>query len=140
MSYIPEALRRLVHERAKGCCEYCLLDSRYAYFSYEVDHIVAEKHGGKTEADNLCLSCFECNRYKGSDIASYDETTGEIVRLFDPRRDTWETHFQLESAHITSLTAIGRVTVKLLQLNKRERLLERDELIVDGRYPSNANR
>ena len=50
MSYIPEALRRLVYERAGGHCEYCLLDVRYAYFPYEIDHIVAEKHGGKTEA------------------------------------------------------------------------------------------
>lgn len=135
MSYISEALRRLVIERAQNCCEYCLLDIRFAYLPYEIDHIVAEKHGGKTEADNLCLTCFECNRHKGSDIASYDEATGEIIRLFDPRRDRWAEHFQLEGALIVPLTGIGRVTEKLLQFNKRERLLERDELIAEGKYP-----
>jgi hypothetical protein len=81
---------------------------------------VAEKHDGETDENNLCLSCFECNRHKGSDIASYDRVAEEIVRLFNPRRDQWSEHFQLEGAQILALTPIGRVTVKLLQLNKRE--------------------
>lgn len=135
MSYIPESLRRLVYERAEGHCEYCLLAVRYAYFPYEVDHIIAEKHGGQTDADNLCLSCFECNRYKGSDLASYDQDTGEIVRLFHPRQDQWIDHFRLEAEYLVPLTTIGRVTVKLLQLNKYERLLERAELVATGKYP-----
>ena len=135
MAYIPEALRRLVYDRAQGRCEYCLLDVLYAYLPYELDHIIAEKHGGATTESNLCLSCFECNRHKGSDVASYDETTGEIVRLFNPRRDQWLDHFRLEAPQIVAMTPIGRVTVKLLQLNRRERLLERDELIAEGKYP-----
>ncbi len=135
MSYIPEALRRMVYDRANGHCEYCLLDTRYTYFPYEIDHIVAEKHGGRTEADNLCLSCFECNRHKGSDIASYDEQTEEIVRLYNPRRDQWMEHFRLQDARIVPLSPIGNVTVKLLQLNARERVLERSELLAAGKYP-----
>jgi hypothetical protein len=135
VSYIPESLRRLVFERAEGHCEYCLLAVRYAYFPYEIDHIIAEKHGGQTDADNLCLSCFECNRYKGSDLASYDEDAGEIVRLFHPRRDQWIDHFRVEAEFLLPLTPIGRVTVKLLQLNKYERLLERAELVATGKYP-----
>lgn len=135
MSYVPESLRRLVYERAEGRCEYCLLPVRYAYFPYEVDHIIAEKHGGQTDADNLCLSCFECNRYKGSDLASYDEVSGEIVRLFHPRRDQWSDYFRHEAEYLAPLTPIGRVTIKLLQLNKYERLLERAELVAAGKYP-----
>ena len=135
MSYIPEPLRRLVYDRANGHCEYCLLAARYAYFPYEIDHIIAEKHGGQTDADNLCLSCFECNRYKGSDLASYDQETGEIVRLFHPRRDQWAEHFRIEGEYLMPLTPVGRVTVKLLQFNKHERLTERAQLLASGNYP-----
>lgn len=50
---------------------------------------------------------------------------GEIVRLYNPRRDRWREHFKLEKGEIIPLTAIGRVTVKLLQINRPERVEER---------------
>jgi 5-methylcytosine-specific restriction endonuclease McrA len=43
---------------------------------HEIDHIIAKKHGGRTEAENLALSCTLCNKYKGSDPASVDPETG----------------------------------------------------------------
>ena len=43
MTYIPEALRRLVAEQADGRCEYCRLHEDDAFFTHEVDHIYAEK-------------------------------------------------------------------------------------------------
>jgi hypothetical protein len=135
MTYISEALRRLVYERAKGCCEYCRLHADDAYFSHEVDHIYAEKHGGATQEANLCFSCFDCNRHKGSDIASIDGDTGEVALLFHPRKDNWNDHFRIASVQIRPLTAQGRVTVRLLQLNIPDRLLERDILIRGGSYP-----
>ena len=135
MTYVPEALRQLVRERAGSRCEYCLLHSDDAFFSHETDHIHAQKHGGETEEANLCLSCFDCNRHKGSDIASLDPETGELVELFHPRRDTWEEHFRLVGVRIEGLTPKGRVTVRLLQMNSRERILERTALIKLGRYP-----
>jgi hypothetical protein len=135
MTYIPEALRRTVFERAGGRCEYCLLRSEDSYWPHEVDHIYAEKHGGETNAANLCLSCNPCNRYKGSDLASIDPVNGEIVRLYHPRRDIWSEHFKLQEARIEPLTAQGRVTVKLLRLNDPERLEERLGLIALKRYP-----
>ena len=85
LSYIPTALRRKVRKRADNRCEYCLLAEGDAFFAHEVDHIIAEKHGGRTIADNLALACFDCNRFKGSDIASIDATSGEIIPLFNPR-------------------------------------------------------
>jgi len=81
MSYIPESLRQFVYERAKGRCEYCLIRDDDVYSPHEVDHIYAEKHGGATTEANLCLSCFDCNRHKGSDLTSLDPDTGEIARL-----------------------------------------------------------
>jgi hypothetical protein len=135
MSYIPESLRKLIIERAEGHCEYCRIHMNVAYLAHQIDHIYAEKHGGETSEDNLCLSCILCNRYKGSDLCSLDPQTGEISELFHPRREKWETHFKLEGERIVPLTAQGRVTVKLLQLNSEERLLERTLLIEQGRYP-----
>ncbi|MFM7424602.1 MAG: HNH endonuclease [Elainella sp.] len=48
--YIPTALRRLVYDRADGCCEYCLTPEFAAFAAHEVDDIVAQKHGGLTQA------------------------------------------------------------------------------------------
>jgi 5-methylcytosine-specific restriction endonuclease McrA len=127
-TYIPVALRRLVHDRAKGCCEYCLLPETAVFASHEVDHIVAEKHSGVTEANNLALSCTLCNKHKGSDLASINPETGEIIPLYHPRRDSWQEHFHLDGAKIRPLTPIGQVTVRLLQLNRRDRVQERQLL------------
>ena len=63
-TYIPIALRRQVYERAKGYCEYCLIPDIAAFAPHEIDHIIAEKHGGLTEAENLALSCTLCNKHK----------------------------------------------------------------------------
>lgn len=128
-AYIPAALRRLVCDRAQGACEYCLIPEIAVLVSHEVDHVIAEKHGGNTEADTLALSCTICNKYKGSDLASIDLVTGEIFRLYHPRRDDWQEHFQLQGGEIVPLTPIGRVTTRLLQLNRLERQKERQMLI-----------
>jgi len=135
MTYIPEALRRQVAARANNCCEYCLIPQDSSLFTLEVDHIVAEKHRGATVVSNLCLSCFDCNRCKGSDVASFDPDTDEIALLFNPRRDRWADHFQLSGAEIEPLTPAGRVTVFLLQMNDEARLSDRAALMAAGRYP-----
>jgi hypothetical protein len=92
MTYFPSTLRAVVYERAAGRCEYCLLPTDDGFISYEGDHVYAEKHGGETVEENLCLSCYECNRYKGSDICSLDPLTGDIAALFHPRHERWLDH------------------------------------------------
>ncbi len=52
-TYISTNLRRLVEERADYRCEYCLISAEVTFFSHEVDHIIAEKHEGKTIAEIL---------------------------------------------------------------------------------------
>ncbi|MBW4544532.1 MAG: HNH endonuclease [Symplocastrum torsivum CPER-KK1] len=128
-TYIPSALRRLVCDRAKGCCEYCLISEATTFAPHEIDHIIAEKHGGLTEAENLALLCTLCDKHKGSDIASIDAETTEVVPLYNPRRDKWHEHFQLSGAEFIPLTPKGRVTVRLLQLNRPDRVEERKLLI-----------
>ena len=86
MTYISEALRRQVIERAGGCCEYCLIHQQDSLYTHEVDHVIAEKHRGETILENLCLSCLECNRAKGSDFGSFDPETEEITLLYNPRQ------------------------------------------------------
>lgn len=103
---------------------------------FAIDHVIAEKHGGETAEHNLCLSCYWCNSYKGSDLSSVDWTAGgQIVPLFNPRQQIWSEHFRLDGAHIQPLTASGRVTVYLLRLNAEERLDERELLLALGDYP-----
>lgn len=132
---VPASLRELVRQRARYRCEYCLLHEEDALFPHEVDHIVARKHRGATQEDNLAWACFLCNGFKGSDIASIDLETGRVVRLFNPRRDRWLKHFRLEGGRIVSLTSKGRVTEYLLQLNRPELVDERQSLLLAGRYP-----
>jgi hypothetical protein len=101
-----------------------------------LDHVIAEKHGGQTASGNLCLSCYPCNSYKGSDLSSVDWGFGDsIVPLFNLRQQRWHDHFQLTGAVIQPITATGRVTVFLLRLNTPERLEERELLILLGHYP-----
>jgi hypothetical protein len=80
--YVPVALRRLVRARANECCEYCLIPESLTLATHWVDHVVAEKHGGLTEENNLALSCVLCNQHKGSDLTSIDPQTGLITPFF----------------------------------------------------------
>lgn len=128
-------MRRRVRERAGGRCEYCLVHEEDAFFPYEADHIIAEKHGGATTDENLAWTCSVCNRYKGSDLTSLDPRTGRLARLYNPRQQKWRRHFRLMVAYIEPRTASGRVTEQLLRLNDQHRLDERAELISIGHYP-----
>jgi hypothetical protein len=135
MTYVPTELRSLVISRAQNSCEYCLVHADYAVLVHEIDHVIAEKHGGTTEADNLAYACAQCNRFKGSDIATFDPQTGQIVPLFNPRTQLWQDHFRHDGAAILALSPTGRATERLLQLNQIDRVLLRRELISARRYP-----
>ena len=135
MSALTAALRRLVRERAALRCEYCLLAEDDAYLPHEPDHVIAVKHGGTTDASNLALACFDCNRYKGSDIASIDPDDGHLTPLFNPRTEDWAEHFQAATGRVVPVTPIGRVTVSLLQINLSLRVEVRDALMNLGRWP-----
>jgi len=84
---------------------------------------------------SLALACCDCNLLKGPNIASLDPDTGQLVPLFDPRRDRWADHFRLESAMIIGLTPIGRATAFLLEFNDPERVHQRQQLQCKGHYP-----
>lgn len=137
-SYVSAALRQLVALRADYLCEYCLIHEEDAFFGCEVDHIISEKHSGQTDSDNLAYACAFCNRAKGSDIGSIVQRTGVFSRFFNPRTDSWAEHFTLDGVTIVPLSDVGEVTVRILDFNNSDRLLERQTLRAIGRYPSAA--
>jgi len=87
-TYISAELRRVVVARAESLCEYCLIHEDDTFFGCQVDHIISEKHGGPTQADNLAYACLFCNLHKGSDVGSFISGTQTLVRFFNPRIDT----------------------------------------------------
>jgi hypothetical protein len=105
-----------------------------SFLTFEVEHIISEKHGGTTTADNLALACPYCNRFKGTDLGSLDPETGPLTPFFNPRTQRWIEHFRLDGARIEPLTPEGYVTVRILQINHPDRVLERDRLIRAGKY------
>jgi hypothetical protein len=136
MSYISAALRRAVIQRAGERCEYCLFPQVAALFALEIEHIIAEKHDGLTELENLALACPYCNRFKGSDLGSLDPESKHLTPFFNPRIQQWTDHFQLNRGGVIGAqTPEGRVTVKIFQFNLHERVSEREQLIGLGQYP-----
>jgi hypothetical protein len=102
---------------------------------FEIDHVIARKHGGPTVARNLALSCMRCNVFKGSNIAGRDGPTRRLVPLFNPRRHKWERHFRWRGGYLGGRTAIGRVTVAVLNINDAVRVGLREGLIAEGLFP-----
>lgn len=136
---VSQTLRRKVRARAGGQCEYCFMPDSEPLFPHEPDHIIALKHRGKTSSNNLAYACFECNRAKGSDIASLDPATGQLAALYNPRTQRWTGHFRFNGPVIEPLTPEGRVTVLILRLNQAARVTIRDNLMREGRYPHPAD-
>ncbi|HMS40098.1 MAG TPA: HNH endonuclease [Pyrinomonadaceae bacterium] len=136
--HINSEVRQSVASRANFVCEYCLIAEADAYFRFQIEHIVSRKHGGSSELENLALACVFCNRYKGSDIATFKLETDELIRFYNPRTMRWHEHFRLNGVIIESLTEIGEATVRILQMNHEDQILEREVLSRRGRYPSEA--
>ena len=130
------ALRGQIRERAGDRCEYCQIHQDHdPFYVFPVDHAIARQHQGPTEPDNLCLSCFRCNSHKGPNIASIDPLTGELVRLFHPRKDDWDEHFQWQGAVLVGRTPVGRATARLLAINHPDYVMLREALIDEGEFP-----
>ena len=132
--YVPSSLRDFVIQRAQRICEYCLAFEGYSFVKFQMEHIISIKHGGKTEADNLALSCFYCNNAKGSDLGTILENE-VFTRFFHPRNDNWWDHFELDNHLFIPRSKIGEGTIKILALNHEERLVERLAFLEVGKFP-----
>ena len=129
-------LRRLVIQRARGICEYCLIHQSDACFTFHIDHSVSRKQRGRTHAAHLALSCLRCNVAKGTDPGTFIGRPPRLIRLYHPRRDCWNQHFRLAAAKIVPLSDVGQATARLLDLNAGDRILLRKNLIKAASYPS----
>ena len=101
------------------------------FLTHHIEHVVARQHGGTDDHSNLALACHRCNLRKGPNLTGIDPATGEIVALFNPRRDRWLDHFRVQGAVIDGVTAVGRTTIKVLSMNDIRRI-ERRELLARG--------
>ncbi|NUO82190.1 HNH endonuclease [candidate division KSB1 bacterium] len=135
MSYIPANLRRLVIQRAGARCEYCRLAQVRQEATFHIDHILPIKQGGKTIVENLALACMSCSLHKAARFKALDIVSGDDVQLYNPRRDSWNTHFEWHGDYIIGLTATGRATVEALKLNRTLALAIRHEEAMLGRHP-----
>ena len=117
------AVRELARSRAGNRCEYCGLGQDELPFStFQVEHIIPRKHGGSDDPSNLALACDRCNSSKGANLTGIDPVTGQITALFNPRSHSWDEHFSLSDTTIVGMTAEGRTTVRVLNMNEARRI------------------
>lgn len=135
--HLSTADQNTIIERACGCCEYCQSQMQYSGQSFEFDHIHPVSLGGESSLENLALACGGCNRHKSNKVQGIDPATGEMVTLFNPRNQQWETHFGWteDYTRMIGLTATGRATVEALKLNRVGLVNMRQILCMAGKHP-----
>lgn len=133
---MKRATRELVRERAGYRCEYCRLpESAALAATFHVEHIIAKQHGGSDDPDNMCWSCHRCNLHKGPNLSGVDPQTGNIVRLFHPREQSWKRHFRWVGPILVGRTQTGGATVAVLDMNDHDRVELRRIMMDEGEWP-----
>lgn len=134
---IPARLRNEVITRAKGLCEYCRSNSEFSDSPFDIEHIFPASEGGENTLENLALSCHGCNLYKSNKTVGFDINSEEFVKLFNPREDIWDEHFDWAENFtvIIGLTKCGRATVETLKLNREGLIKQRQVLFYFGEHP-----
>jgi hypothetical protein len=136
-SRVTAQQKKVVAERANGCCEYCRSQVRFAIQPFSIEHIIPRSAGGETVLDNLALSCQGCNNHKYNKTEGRDPVSGDTVPLYHPRKQRWSNHFAWNDDFtlIIGLTPIGRSTVEALQLNREGVVNLRRVLYAMGEHP-----
>jgi len=132
-----EKLKDIIFKRANGFCEYCKSPANISSQPFVVEHILPKSKGGETKEFNLALSCQGCNNYKYNKIKGLDILTGKEVDLFNPRKHVWDQNFKWSEnvVEIFGISAIGRVTIEELKLNRKELQNLRMLLADAGKHP-----
>src|SRR5262249_41758291 len=68
----------------------------------------------------------------GSNLAG--RVRGEIVALFNPRRQKWSRHFRWQGAVLVGRTKCGRATVRVLNINADDHVALRKVLMAAGSF------
>ena len=127
------ATEQFVRTRARECCEYCHIPQRADPVEFEFDHIIPRKHRAD-DPENRRAGLLRVQSAKRTDVAGIDPETEQVVRLFHPRRDSWVEHFEWSGATLVGLTAIGRTTIEVLEINLPHRIALRKALIAEQRF------
>ncbi|CAN5698876.1 HNH endonuclease signature motif containing protein [soil metagenome] len=119
MAKIKKDLDALIRRQAKNRCGYCLNPQELLPYKLEIEHIFPQSLGGESIEENLWLACRECNAHKAAKTEAIDNLTGKTVKLFNPRTQNWNEHFEFSKndSQIIGKTPCGRATVESLQIN-----------------------
>ena len=127
------AVRRFIRQRAGNRCEYCLRREFDApLIKLQLEHVIPTKHGGSDDLEDLAMACAECNLHKRSNLTGIDPESNQITPLFDPRRQVWNEHFRWDGVQVVGVTAVGRTTVRVLDMNSPARIRVRSRTHVSG--------
>lgn len=135
--YISPEVRQRVAEHSRFRCGYCQTPQLIVGPFLELDHIIPESKGGTSDEENLILACPMCNSHKADRIAGRDAESGEIVPLFNPRKDVWAEHFEWDEGGVTIIgkTPVGRVTILMLNMNHSDTVAARQLWVSAGWHP-----
>ena len=121
---VSQSVRRKTRERANFRCEYCGVSETDSGGELTVDHFHPQSKSGGDDEENLVYCCFRCNAYKGD---FWNEDSSQ-TSLFNPRTDKRDEHFWLsETGKLYALTDSGKLTVKLLRLNRQPLITKRQQ-------------
>jgi hypothetical protein len=131
--------RKIVKIRANYLCEYCLCPEYFSPDPFESDHIIATAKGGSDDLNNLASACSGCNGSKNDAIQALDLASGQIVPLYNPRKDIWAEHFRWNEQYtqLIGISPIGRATIDRLRLNRPSVVNLRIILRQVGEFPNN---
>lgn len=137
MSKISDELRKKVAKAANFRCGYCRMPQAILPMPLEIEHIVPLALGGTDDEENLWLACRACSSFKHAKTHGFDQETNQEVRLFNPRTQDWQEHFEFDSGtgEIIGKTSCGRATVNALRMNNEQAVSARLHWVKAGWYP-----
>lgn len=134
---MTEAIKLAVRNRAHNCCEYCRAQAEFSHDPFSFEHIIPVAKGGTDDLENLAWSCLGCNYHKFTAIEAFDLTTEHRVSIFNPRKDSWKSHFRWNDDFtlMIGITPTGRATISKLKLNRSGLVNMRKVLAEAGKHP-----
>ena len=102
---------------------------------YEVETVDNGEDALAKTAFDLILLDVMLPGMNGFEVAQALRARGEIVPIFDPRRDSWREHFHWVGARVHGITAKGRATLNALSFNRPLAVAIREEETLRFRHP-----
>lgn len=137
MAKIKKDLDETIRREAKNRCGYCLNPQELIPYKLEIEHLIPKASGGESTKENLWLACRECNAHKSAKTNAVDNLTGKTVKLFNPRTQIWNEHFEFSQnkTEIIGKTPCGRATVGCLQINNFYQTTARSIWVEMNKFP-----